>query len=151
MIATRAFTLLELVIVVALVAVLAAAGAGAYRNMGKGVEIQTVADVLRGDLRHMQSKAMIGEDSMKWGVHVVNGTTDYYELFSTPTNYASGSMVVFATTTLPGGISWSDPGEGSSQDIIFNKVSGGTTASSVVLVGDTGSATVSVSDIGTIY
>ena len=149
---SKGFTLLELIIVVAIVGILAAGGAAAFRNSGKNVELSSVVNVLRADLKQMQSKAMIGEDGMKWGAHLVNATpNNYYELFSTPTNYADGGKVVTATTTLAQGISFSDPVSGQTKDIIFNKITGTTSATTTTLVSEGLTQTITVTTIGTIY
>ena len=149
---SKGFTLLELIIVVAIVGILAAGGAAAFRNSGKNVELSSVVNVLRADLKQMQSKAMIGEDGMKWGAHLVNATpSNYYELFSTPTNYADDGKVVTATTTLAQGISFSDPVSGQTKDIIFNKITGTTSATTTTLVSEGLTQTITVTTIGTIY
>lgn len=148
---SRGFSLLELLIVIAIIAILGTVGSGYYRGFIKNVEIQSVSKTLAGDLRHMRSKAMIGEDGVKWGVHIVNvsGGDQYYELFSTPTNYAGGTVT--ATTTLSKGLSFSDPSAGASKDIIFTKISGTTTPATVVIVSEGSYSTTTVSSIGAVY
>lgn len=148
------FSLLELLIVIAIVAVIMAVGAGSYRNFSKTVELSTVTQEIGADLRQMQSKAMIGEEGYKWGVHFVNGTPDdYYLLFSTSaSSYATdGTSTTTATTTLSNNISFSDPALGLTKDIIFSKISGTTTASTIVVTSEGTSATTTISAIGTIY
>ena len=147
----KGFSLLELLIVIAIIAVLGTVGSGYYREFIKNVEIQSVSKTLASDLRHARSKAMIGEDGFKWGAHIVNvnGGDQYYELFSTPTNYAGGTVT--ATTTLSRGLIFSDPSASSSKDIIFTKISGTTTASTVVIVSEGNYATTTVSSIGAVY
>ncbi len=150
--AQRGFTVLELLIIVAIISVIAAAGAGSYRNFGKAVELSSTAQVISAELRQMQAKAMIGAGGVKWGVRFVNGTpNDYYELFSTPTTYADANKDVTATTTLAKGTSFSDPAEGATKDIIFSKISGTTTASTVVITSEGSFSTTTISAIGTIY
>jgi len=150
---SRGFSLLELLIVMAIIALLGTAGVGYYRGFVKNVELQTVSKALAGDLRHVRSKSMIGEDGVKWGAHVVNtsGGSQYYELFSTPTNYADGSKLVISTTTLSTGLIFSDPIAGATKDIIFTKISGTTTAATVVVVSEGNYATTTVSSIGAVY
>ena len=124
------FTLLEVVIVMGIVAVLAAAGSGFYTNYNKNVEIKSIAETIIFDLKQAQSNSMTGVGGFKWGVHFVNGATDYYEIFSTPTDYSNGSKVIDKTIYLPGGVTFSDPAEISTKDIIFQKIRGGVDPSS---------------------
>ncbi len=147
----RGFSLLELLIVLAIIAVLGTAGVGYYRGFVKSVELQSVTKTLASDLRQVRSKSMIGEGGVKWGAHFVNvsGGDQYYELFSTPTNYAGGTVT--ATTTLSRGLVFSDPSAGTSKDIIFTKISGTTTPAIVVILSEGQYATTTVSSIGSIY
>jgi prepilin-type N-terminal cleavage/methylation domain-containing protein len=146
----RGFSLLELLIVIAVIAILAGAGAGFYMNYGKSIEIKSISETMLFDLKSAQSKSMIGEGGLKWGVHFVNGVKDYYEIFSTPTNYSDVAKIVTSTIYLPNSVSFSSPTLGNSTDIIFNKISGGTTSSSISLISTNITMTVSVSTIGNI-
>lgn len=149
----KGFSLLELLIVIAIIALLGAIGSGYYRGFIKNIELQSVSKALMGDLKHIRSKSMIGEDGVKWGAHIVNtsGGDQYYELFSTPTNYADIAKDVISTTTLSVGLTFSDPGAGASKDIIFTKISGTTTATTVVVVSEGTYATTTISNIGAVY
>ncbi|MEK7460538.1 MAG: type II secretion system protein [Patescibacteria group bacterium] len=151
--ASRGFSLLELLIVIAIVVTLAVVGSGMYRNFGKTVELSSTSQTIAADLRHMQSKAMTGEGGFKWGGHFVNGTPDdYYVLFSTSgTTYADGTTVSVATTTLSKSITFSDPTDANFKDIIFNKISGTTTATTVVIISESLTQTVNISSVGAIY
>lgn len=144
----KGFSLLELLIVFAILGVIAGIGSSFYINYNKNVEINSTAQNINFNLKQAQSKSMIGEGSFKWGIHFVNGATDYYEIFSTPTDYSNVLKVIAFTFYLPNNIIFTDPATSSSKDIIFNKISGSTTASSVTISSGSTNKTVSVSIIG---
>ena len=117
------FTLLEVLIVVGVVAIMSVTGSAIYTNYNKGVEIDALSETMSSDLKQAQSKSMIGEGGYKWGVRFVNSDTDYYEVFSTPSDYDDPSKVIASKNYLPNGIDFSYPAVDSSKDIIFDKIS----------------------------
>ena len=121
----RAFSLLELLIVVAIIAVIGVIGSGFYINYSKNVGIKSAAQTIAFDLKYAQSKSMIGEGGFKWGIHFANTTKDYYEIFSTATDYSGATII--SKKYLPDNVFISSPAESGTRDIIFNKISGGTT------------------------
>ncbi len=146
----RGFSLLEVLLVVAILAILGAAGFSYYGNVAKDVEVTTVAHTLASELKDARARAMGGENQRKWGVHVVNGTSDYFEVFSTPTTYADAGTIVDRTQYLFSGVAFSDPSESTTKDIIFTGISGTTTASSLTLTSQTQTITITVSPLGLI-
>lgn len=148
----RGFTLIELLLVIAIVSVISVAGVAAYRNFGKSVEMSSAMQVITADLRQMQSKAMAGEDGAKWGAHFVNnGADQYYQLFSTLTAYGGPSMVLQSTTTLSGGVVFSDPAPGFNKDVLFERITGMTTDATVSITSENITQSVTVKAIGSIY
>ncbi|MCX6756710.1 MAG: prepilin-type N-terminal cleavage/methylation domain-containing protein [Candidatus Nomurabacteria bacterium] len=146
----KGFTLLELLLVIAILAVLSVAGAASYRSFGTNTKLNSVTRTLAAEIKQAQSNAMIGKNNLKWGVHFVNSTNDYYLIFSTPDFFSNVATVIISTTTLPTGISFSDPISNASKDVIFNKISGNTIATTTTLVTESLSKTISISAIGTI-
>jgi len=146
----RGFSLLELLIVISIISIVGAIGTGFYVNYGKNIGIKSVSVAIASDLKYSQSKSMIGEGGFKWGLHFVNGTLDYYEIFSTPTDYNDGAKVVISKKYLSDNTSFSDVNIPTTKDIIFNKISGSTTTSNVIIVSASLSKTIDVSSIGNI-
>ena len=146
------FTLLEMMIALAITMLLAVAGIGFYRNFSKSVELDATARNMIADLRNARVKAMGGEDQMKWGIRFRNGTPDDdYQLFSTPTNYASASTSIKDTTILKGGIAFTSPSSGNNTDVIFDRVYGSTTPATVSIASENNSKTITITALGTIY
>lgn len=148
---TQGFTLFEVLVTISVLAVLSAAGVGYYRNFVRNVEFDSVAKGIIFDLKNAQSKAMAGEDDVKWGIHFVNGSEDYYELFSTPTSYSDTLAIVKTTVYLPGAIAFSTPAEGVAADIIFDKITGAPSNSTVTIFFEGESKTITATAAGNIY
>ncbi len=148
---TRGFTLLEVLIVVAILGILSAAGVGYFRNVVQQVSSESITKILISDLRTAQAKAAAGEASRKWGIHAVNGATQYYQLFSTPSNYADAQTSIEATTTFATGFLFTDPAAGMMKDIIFGGIGGTTTPTTLAITNEGKTTTITITSLGTIY
>ena len=146
---SKGFTLIEVLLVIAILSVVGALGAGFYRNFSKGVTLHATTKNVIFDLRNARSKAMIGEDGVRWGIHFVNGSSDYYELFSTLTDYAEG--LVKTTVVFQGGILFTSPSEGESFDVLFERISGVSTPETVVVESEDDNRTITITTIGNVY
>ncbi len=147
----KGFSLLEALLVIAIIAVLSVTGIGYYRNYVKSVELDSLAAAMVADLKTARSKAMSGEESLKWGARFINGADDYYELFSTPINYQNASTSVKSATYLSGGVVFTNPPSASSTDVIFNKITGTATATSITISFEENSKTINIGSNGNIY
>ncbi|MFZ5364091.1 MAG: pilus assembly FimT family protein [Patescibacteria group bacterium] len=145
------FTLLEVLLVIALLGILAGFSASSFRNYGKSVEIDLAGKNIIHDLRQMRARAAAGENRRNWGAHFVNGTRDYYELFSTPTDYADAAKIIINTIYLPSTIEFSTPSEGSGLDIIFSSISAATSANFIIINSEDIEKTINITTLGTVY
>ena len=100
------FTLLELMIAIAILAVISMIAAANFAGVFRSVSLTSLQKGIVTDTREAQAQAISGEYAMKWGVHFVNGATQYYEVFRTPTNYADVGTVVARTVNLTGGVTF---------------------------------------------
>jgi prepilin-type N-terminal cleavage/methylation domain-containing protein len=144
------FTLLELMLVMAILAIIAFVSRDLYTNFALDATIDNNSKTIMFDLRSARNRAMNGQDDYNWGIHFVNSASDYYEIFSTPTNYASASTTIESTNYLNGNITFSSPANGNSIDIIFTKISGLATATDIIIISGTNQRTISVKSQGLI-
>ncbi|MBI5133963.1 MAG: prepilin-type N-terminal cleavage/methylation domain-containing protein [Candidatus Taylorbacteria bacterium] len=150
--ASDAFTLMEVLLVVAVLGVVSAIGAVNLGNFSRGVELDSFAQKVVFDLRLAKAKSMSGEEGRKWGVRFVNGASeDYYEIYSTPTNYLDPAVAISSTEYLPRGVSFSDPAPLANDDVLFSKGFGTTTSQAIVLDSPQKSVTVTITSQGGIY
>jgi len=71
----KAFTLLELILTMAVLMILAAVAFDSYYNFQLEIKVDEEANRIKQILRQVQQKAISGEQSAKWGVRFVNATT----------------------------------------------------------------------------
>ncbi len=148
-------TLLEILIVAAIVVILSLVAANFYRTYVKNVELDTLSKSMASALKGARTRSVSGEDAYKWGIHLVNSTSttaDYYELFETPTTYSSASTTVKETTYFSGGITFTDPADGITKDIIFDRIAGTVTANASTTITFEGKTkTITVTTLGSVY
>lgn len=144
----QGFTLLELMLVMALLVVIALASREVYNGFALGTNIDNVSKTIIFDLRAARNSAMNGQEANNWGIHFVNSTSDYYEIFASPSNYSDGSKSVKMTVYLSSGINFSSPSEGNNTDIIFTSLSGTSSSANINVISASTQKTVSVNSEG---
>jgi prepilin-type N-terminal cleavage/methylation domain-containing protein len=149
----KGFTLIELLIVIAILAILASIGTGFFINYARSSEVNSAHKIIISNLKEAQAKSISGESGRKWGVHFENDASDYYELFSTPTNYSDASKEIKATGYLSSGIYFTQPAESASSTILFEKIRGTTASDADIIISSPNGQTkiINVTAIGKIY
>ncbi|MEK7657952.1 MAG: prepilin-type N-terminal cleavage/methylation domain-containing protein [Patescibacteria group bacterium] len=129
----KAFTLIELLIVVAIMAILAAVGSVNLFNFRAQNNLNLTVNEIISLLRNAQNRSITQENGSNWGVHLENPSNqdDFYALFQGAV-YSSGNTVLRAN--LRPTVQFNDPSSGASKDIIFNSISGLPFASTTVII-----------------
>lgn len=147
----KGFSLLELLLTIAVIVVIGGIGSGFYIQFSRGIELDETSKAIVADLKLVRENALAGKNQMKWGIRFTNASQDYYELFSTPTVYGGTSSTIVSTTYLNSIISFDVPTSSASLDVVFNKISGNTTSTSIVLRRDALIKTITIATSGLIY
>ncbi|MBI3045986.1 MAG: fibronectin type III domain-containing protein [Candidatus Harrisonbacteria bacterium] len=134
----RGFTLLETMVIMGILAILGSVGTLNIYGFKSEKELDLFAKELVNNLRDAQQKSITQESGEQWGIHIDASAAgnDFYQLFY-GADYSSGTIV--KTIVLPPNIQFTDPAPGTAENIYFAKVTGETSANSLVL-GLTGSA-----------
>lgn len=151
MLQSRGFTLLEVLLVMAIMAMIAVFSVSSYRNYGQSIELDSIRKNIVYDLRQMQVRAAAGEGRLNWGAHFVNGAADYYELFSSPTNYLDAGKTINGVVYLPVTVNFVKPAESASLDILFSRISGNTNADFLTISSENINKTIHVTVSGAVY
>jgi prepilin-type N-terminal cleavage/methylation domain-containing protein len=144
----KGFTLFELMLVIAVMAIIATLSRDFYTNFALDATIDNNAKTIMFDLRSARDKAMNGQNNSNWGLHFINSNSDYYQTFYSPTNYADAAKVIESSSYLHGSNKFSSPAEGSSTDIIFSKISGSASATDIIIISGSNARTISVNAQG---
>jgi type II secretory pathway pseudopilin PulG len=118
----RGISLLETLLVLAILIIISSLAFIYLPSYRRNLELVEGANNILNYLRKAQSKAMAGEDDREWGIHFVNSTNDYFELYSTETIYSEGQIkeIIYLSELLE----FNDPAVGFTKDIQFSKISG---------------------------
>jgi len=147
----NAFTFIEVLIGISIISIAAVLGFGYYKNFFTEVELDSTSKRIASDLKNARTKALSGEDNKNWGVHFVNGTDDYYEIFNTPTDFSDASATTTETIYLTGGLTFYSPIEGASSTVVFSKINATTTSSTISILSGNQSSTITIGAFGVVY
>jgi type II secretory pathway pseudopilin PulG len=116
------FTMFELLIVMAFIAIIGSVGIGYYFNYQRQTILRTTADNIQSFLYITQQRSIGQEDASQWGVHFENpagGNKPFYASFKGATYTAP-----VETRFLDAALDFAYPAEGESVDIVFNRING---------------------------
>lgn len=146
------FTVLELLLSIAVIAVLSAATIGYYRGSIMEVSAESTIKTFVADLNSARGRAMAGDRGMSWGVRAIPktaGLPDRWEFFGTSTSSVVPEPFVAEVKTLPTSLIWIDPSS-SPKEVLFLPLKG-TTSSTIFILGfDKNQFKINVSDMGEI-
>lgn len=129
-----AFTLIELLITIALTAVVAVTGFLVLGGFNAGRNLKSEGEQLTAALQNARQNSLSQQNGARWGVHLSNATsTQGYVVFS-GLSYASGTAA--STHTLRGPIQFGNPSASSTIDIIFGPITGYLSSPRVLTLND---------------
>ena len=120
--------------VIALMALLATITISYYGNTVGNMNLDDAANAIIYDVRNAQAKAMNGADGNKWGTCFRNPTSGYdiYEIVSPPGVTACSGATIISTFFLPNAVVFSAPSDSNTTSVIFDKITGTTSADSTM-------------------
>ncbi len=130
----KGFSLAELLVVIAIMAILAAISVGSYLGFRNKQSVEAEVMEIRAIVREAMGLSKSQADGSQWGVHFANPTgagNDFYEIWK-GSGYASG--IVTRRFNLSDNVRFTDPPDGMTKDVIFDKATGLLSASSSVAV-----------------
>lgn len=147
------FTLIELMISMAILGIIGAVSIGSLLGYRKNVDLDTESEKISSYLKQIQSRARNGESGVAWGVHFVNEANDrdYYQAFQGLTYYSTTTVETFY---LSASINLADPTSGNTKDMVFQRISGWPVATSSITIvaknDDSNTNVISVNSMGVI-
>lgn len=104
----KGFTLLEVLITIAVLAVLSAAGIGYFRSSVIEVAAGSTTRSFVADIEAARGRASVGDRGLTWGVRAIPAAGTW-EFYATGTRSYGGDVFTTETHVLPIGVVWVDP------------------------------------------
>lgn len=128
----KGFSYVQILLIVAIIAVLAASSAPYYLQFQVRQQLQSTSSILLADIRYAQSKAMQQAEHDQWGVHISDSDKEYVLYYGSTYSAAESNNVVI---DYPASVSLSPD-----QDILFEPVTGVPTSGTSTTITVTSSA-----------
>ncbi|HXK37673.1 MAG TPA: prepilin-type N-terminal cleavage/methylation domain-containing protein [Candidatus Paceibacterota bacterium] len=128
---SRGFTILEVLLVIAVIAILSAAGVSYFRSSIVEVAAGSTMKSFVADIEAARGRAIVGDRGMTWGVRAVPQNMTW-EFYATTTRDLSAEVFQTETHMLPFGVSWLDPSS-NPKSIEFAPLTGSASTTTFVL------------------
>ena len=128
----KTFTITEFLIVMGIIGVIAGFGIFNLYPYWRSKTLEGAAEKIVIFLENAKAKSMVQENGNVWGVHFENpvSSQSFFSLFYD--SYSSSTTV--QTVYLPKQIEFSEPSDGNSKEIIFEKLTGKTGTSTQIKI-----------------
>lgn len=131
----KGFTLIELVIIVGVSAIIGSIGVLNLQSFRVETTLDLSARELLANLRDAQQRSLSQDQEAQWGVHLdasnVGIGNDLYKVFY-GASFAAGT--VLKTVHLPVAVQFLSPAQDTIEDVIFEKVTGNSTAAHSIIL-----------------
>lgn len=120
----RAFTLIELLLIVGIIAILAALAVSALHDFQLTSDLDKSAEELINTLRLAQQKTIASEGPSSWGVYFSTVTSPHQYVLFKGENYSSREVLADEIHKMSGAVLISGINLGGGLEVVFNRVSG---------------------------
>lgn len=149
----KSFTLVELTIVIAIIAMLGTVGINYYLSAHRQTILRTTSDAVVAFLYEAKQNSIAQHEGAEWGVRFSNpiGAEPFYALFQGPT-FINPIQQRFLDSSLD----FSFPAEGQNIDIVFSRITGRVSSGqfrriNIQLIPNIRTRSINISSIGTIW
>lgn len=120
----KGFTLIEIIIVLAIVAILMGLASPVFRIFQKESDLNNSAEAIVNTLRLSQSKTLASEGAAQYGIYFSTSTSPHQYILFKGTDYASRDTAFDEVRQLPGNAEISSITFGGGYEIVFDRLNG---------------------------
>ena len=120
----KSFTLLELLITMGILAVIAGISLSFLFNYRRGERLDETIRQLAVYLEFAREESIAQKNGYSWGVHLENPAGSSYSFWQMFYGDTYSTSTALDPIYLPKNVEFSKPADGSSEDIVFDKITG---------------------------